>query len=156
MTVKDLKEIKKSKLSETQLAVLVHELSLAFSKLFNRRVKHLGLTRSQWQVIKALYTEDGRTQTQLADELTMATPPMGKIIDKLEAGKWVIRKSDLNDRRINRVYLTNKVDPLMNPLRENVEDLRKIATKGMSKAEQVQLLSLLTHLQKNLENELST
>ncbi|MBL4679300.1 MAG: winged helix-turn-helix transcriptional regulator [Pseudomonadales bacterium] len=140
--------------NQAQLAVQVHELSLDFSKLFNRRVKHLGLTRAQWQVLRALYSKDGRTQTQLADELTMATPPMGKIIDKLEAGKWVVRKPDPRDRRKNRVFLTSKIDPLIGPLRDSVEDLRKIATQGMTKIEQKQLHRLLSHLKVNLEDEL--
>ena len=146
---------KKIKPNETQLAVQVHELSLTFSKLFNRRVKHLGLTRAQWQVLKALYSDDGRTQTQLADELTMATPPMGKIIDKLEAGKWVARKTDPKDRRVKRIFLTSKVDPLMGPLRDHVEDLRKIATRGMTKSEEKHLYILLNQLQVNLDVELN-
>ena len=146
---------KKIKLSETQLAVQIHELSLAFSKLFNRRVKHLGLTRAQWQVLKALYSDDGRTQTQLADELTMATPPLGKIIDKLEVGKWVARKTDPKDRRVKRIFLTSQVDPLIGPLSDNVEDLRKIATRGMTKSEEKQLYTLLNQLQENLNVELN-
>jgi len=148
--------LKKKKPNETQLAVQVHELSLAFSKLFNRRVKHLGLTRAQWQVLKALYSEDGRTQTQLADELAMATPPLGKIIDKLEVGKWVARKTDPKDRRVKRIFLTSKVDPLIGPLRDNVvEDLRKIATRGMTKSDEKQLNTLLNQLQENLDVELN-
>ena len=148
--------LKKKKPNETQLAVQVHELSLAFSKLFNRRVKHLGLTRAQWQVLKALYSEDGRTQTQLANELTMATPPLGKIIDKLEVGKWVARKTDPKDRRVKRIFLTSKVDPLIGPLRDNVvEDLRKIATRGMTKSDEKQLNTLLNQLQENLDVELN-
>ena len=86
----------------------------------------------------------------------MATPPLGKIIDKLEVGKWVARKTDPKDRRVKRIFLTSKVDPLIGPLRDNVvEDLRKIATRGMTKSDEKQLNTLLNQLQENLDVELN-
>ncbi len=144
----------KTSATDTQLAVIIHELGLAFSRLFNRNVKHLGLTRAQWQVLRALYSAEGRTQTELADELSIATPPMGKILDKLEASGWITRKADLRDRRVNRIYLTDKVNPHIEPLSKHVEQLRKIATQGLTKTEQKLLVSLLLRMQKNLDEEL--
>ena len=51
------------------------------ARLFNRQVKDLGLTRTQWQVLYLLYMNGEQTQTSIADSLMMAKPPLGKVVD---------------------------------------------------------------------------
>ncbi|MGK0224457.1 MAG: DNA-binding MarR family transcriptional regulator [Limisphaerales bacterium] len=64
---------------ERSLTVLIYEVGLLAVKLFNRQIKEVGLTSSQWHVVYLLYEHDGQTQTELADHLTMAKPPLGKV-----------------------------------------------------------------------------
>jgi MarR family transcriptional regulator for hemolysin len=95
------------------LGFLVHDVARLMRREFDRRVRHLGLTRSQWFVIAHLYRSDGQTQRHLADELDMQRAPLSKLLDRLESGGWVRRQADPHDRRANRVYITKKIDPLM-------------------------------------------
>ena len=95
------------------MAFLVHDVARIMRRVFDRRVKHLGLTRSQWFVVAHLFRTDGQTQRHLADELDMERAPLSKLLDRLESGGWVERRSDPEDRRAKRVYLTGKIDPLM-------------------------------------------
>lgn len=133
----------------------MHEISLMIARIFNRRVKAVGLTRSQWQLLYLLYSDDGQTQTQLAEGLAMAKPPLGKLVDRLEEDGWVERREDPMDRRAKRVFLTGKVDPLVDPLQALVDELGDIATRGLSKTDRDTLGALLDVVHKNLtaENE---
>jgi len=95
------------------LGFLVHDVARLMRRAFDRRVKHLGLTRSQWFVLAHLYRTDGQTQRHLADELDMQRAPLSKLLDRLESGGWVERRADPDDRRANRVFMTRKIVPLM-------------------------------------------
>ena len=114
---------------------MIHEVGLLAVKLFNRQIKEVGLTSSQWQVLYLLYEQDGQTQTELADHLTMAKPPLGKIVDRLEEDEWVIRRDDPLDRRAKRVFLTHKVNPLIKPLEKIVAGIGDTTTRGLTDAE---------------------
>ena len=129
-----------------------HEISLMVARLFNRRVRHIGLTRSQWQILYLLNRTDGLTQTQLADRLVTAKAPLGKSIDRLEQDGWVQRQSDAQDRRVKRVFVTDRVAPLIEPLAIITEEISAIATRGFSDAEQRTLFELLARVHDNLAN----
>ncbi len=95
------------------LGFLVHDVARLMRRAFDRRVKHLGLTRSQWFVVLHLYRTDGQTQRHLADELDMQRAPLSKMLDRLEVAGWIERRVDPNDRRANRIHITHKIDSLM-------------------------------------------
>ncbi len=135
---------------ERALTVLIHEVGLLAVKLFNRQIKEVGLTSSQWQVLYLLYEHDGQTQTELADHLTMAKPPLGKIVDRLEEDGWVVRKDDPQDRRAKRVFLTQKVTPLITPLEKIVGDIGDTTTRGLTNAERVAFTGFLEIALQNL------
>jgi MarR family transcriptional regulator for hemolysin len=120
---------------ERHLNLLIHEIGLMASRTFNRSVKDVGLTQPQWHVLYLLQEQDGQTQTQIADHLVMAKPPLGKIIDRLEEDGWVERRDDPRDRRANRVFLTEKVRPLIRPLEQLADELGDITTRGLSKGD---------------------
>ena len=129
----------------------MHEVSLMVARLFNRAVKDLGLTRSQWQVLYLLYTEGALTQTQIADALMMAKPPLGKIVDRLESGGWVERKRDTRDKRANVVILTKKIDPKLKRLEGLVKEIGLDATRGLTENERDMFLASLKRVHSNMK-----
>jgi MarR family transcriptional regulator for hemolysin len=139
---------------DTHLTVAFHEIALMVARLFNGEVRHIGLTRSQWQVLHQLYSLDGQTQTDLAEALYMEKPPLGKLIDRLEHDGWVTRKEDAKDRRAKRVFLTKKVYPLIEPLEGIVEQIGETAMKGFSTSDRKAFESLLRRTHENLTKSL--
>ena len=137
------------------VTVAFHELALMVSRLFNGEVRGIGLTRSQWQLLYGLYKLDGQTQTDLAESLSMSKPPLGKIIDRLEKDGWVARKADPKDRRANRVFLTDKVYPLIKPLERIVLEIGESAMIGFSANDRTTLHLLLERVHKNLTDTIS-
>jgi MarR family transcriptional regulator, transcriptional regulator for hemolysin len=139
---------------EARLTSMIHELALMAARIFNRRVKEFGFTRSQWEVLYLLHENDGQTQTEIAAELVMAKPPLGKLIDRLEEDKWLERREDPDDRRAKRVFLTPKSLPLLEPLEQVVSDIGNLATEGFSEADRQVFIEMLSAAHENLSRNM--
>jgi DNA-binding MarR family transcriptional regulator len=100
---------------------LIHDLSRLRRILIDRALKPLGITRSQWWVLAFLSRRDGMTQTALADDLDLTKVAIGGLIDRMETGGFVERRSDKRDARARRVYLTSAGQSLVATIRENVD-----------------------------------
>lgn len=138
--------------TEDSISRLIYDIHLLLARGFNRRVRHMGLTRPQWEVVTLLRRLDGATQTELAETLEMGRSPLGKIIDKLEAMELVERRADEDDRRINRVFLTEKMQPLIEPIRDVTTALQELAFEGVSIEEERGLMFGLQKIRDNLHN----
>jgi MarR family transcriptional regulator for hemolysin len=132
------------------MGFLVHDVARLMRRAFDRRVKHLGLTRSQWFVVAHLYRTDGQTQRHLADELDMERAPLSKLLDRLESGGWVERRADPADRRANRVYITRKIDSLMHEGIKVGEKLTDEIFSGVDENAREDFLTVLAQAKSNL------
>jgi len=133
-----------------RLGFLIHDVARLMRRVFDRRVKHLGLTRSQWFVLVHLYRTDGPTQRHLADELDMQRAPLSKLLDRLESGGWIERRADPDDRRANRVFITKKIDPLMVEGITIGEDLTEDIFSGIEADAREEFLTVLAQAKANL------
>lgn len=129
---------------------LVHDVARLLRREFDRRVKHMGLTRAQWFVLAHLYRNDGRTQRALADELDMEPAPLGKLIDRLEESDWVRRAPDPNDRRANLLFLTDRILPLVQEMRSYSQSLYADAFAGVSQKKIDAFIDVLIAAKENL------
>ncbi len=103
---------------ELRLGFLIHDVSRLRRSAFDRCLKPLSVTRSQWWVLAYLSREDGMTQSQLAEELDLGKVAVGGLIDRLEKSGLVRREADANDRRVNRVFLEPKSKQLVTKMRK--------------------------------------
>jgi len=129
---------------------LLNDVARLMRTVYDRRVKSLGLTRSQWWVLNHLFRGDGVTQTELAETLEIEKPTLGRLLDRLEAKGWVRREDDAIDRRAWRVYLTDEVGPAMRELRAVAAELRRDALAGLSAAERERFVDTLLEIKSNL------
>jgi MarR family transcriptional regulator for hemolysin len=129
---------------------LVHDVARLMRTAYDRRVRALDLTRSQWWVLTHLYFNEGITQSALADLLDVEKPTLGRLLDRLEAKGWLARQADSHDRRAKRIYLTGEVQGLMRTLRGIAAGLREDALEGMDPGAQQQLVDSLLLVKANL------
>ena len=66
-----------------------------------------GLTLSQFDVLATLLHGEGITQQELAERLLVTKGNVCGLIDRVGAAGWVERRPDPEDRRANRLYLTD-------------------------------------------------
>ena len=101
-------------------------------------------------ILYRLYQTGEQTQTQLANSLSMAKPPLGKTLEKLEEESWITRRQNPQDRRENLVNLTGKVAPLVEPLTKIVAGIDEVGMSTLQPLDQVALKRLLLEVRKNL------
>jgi MarR family transcriptional regulator, transcriptional regulator for hemolysin len=129
---------------------ILNDVARLMRTTFDRRVKSLGLTRSQWWVLLHLFRNDGITQTELADILEIEKATLGRLIDRLETKKWVRREEAMNDRRAKRVFLTEEIEPAMAAMRAAAAELRRDALAGLSAEEKEFFVDTLLRVKTNL------
>ena len=64
---------------------ILHDVARLLRTTYDRRIRELGLTRSQWWVLTHLYRKDGITQSELAENLELEKPSLGRLLDRLES-----------------------------------------------------------------------
>jgi DNA-binding MarR family transcriptional regulator len=128
----------------------MHDVARLMRNGFDRRVRRLGLTRSQWWVLTFLYRSQGVTQSELAEDLDIEKATLGRLLDRLEASGWVARRSDTADRRVKRLYLTPAVDDLVATMREIAAEMRAEALGGIDAEEAEQLVDILLRIKRNM------
>jgi DNA-binding MarR family transcriptional regulator len=129
---------------------LLSDVSRLMRTAYDRRVRKLGLTRSQWWVLTQLFRNPGVNQSELAEILEVQKPTLGRLLDRMEAKGWVRREQDATDRRAWRVHLTQAADPAMRELREAAAELRRDALAGLSAAERERFVDTLLAIKANL------
>jgi MarR family transcriptional regulator for hemolysin len=129
---------------------LLNDVARLLRNAYDRRVRELGLTRSQWWVLNQLFRNPGLNQSELAEILEIERPTLGRLLDRLEAKGWVRREHDARDRRAWRVHLTDAVEPAMRTLRKVAAELMRDALAGESAAERERYVDTLLAIKSNL------
>jgi MarR family transcriptional regulator, organic hydroperoxide resistance regulator len=87
---------------------------VTFARVYNRLERRFGqalgahgLTLSQFDVLATLWHGEGITQQELAERLLVTKGNVVGLIDRVGAAGWVERRPDPEDRRANRLYLTD-------------------------------------------------
>jgi len=129
---------------------ILNDVARLLRTAFDRRVKSLGLTRSQGWVLNHLFRNDGVTQSELADILAVEKATLGRLLDRLEVKGWVRRENHADDRRAKRVFLTEEVEPALKVMRAAAAELRRDALAGLSAEDQTRFVDALLAIKANL------
>lgn len=137
---------------ERRFGFLLHDIARLMRKRFDARARNSGLTRAQWQVLMSLTHHEGSNQAALADALDLEPITVGRLIDRMEEAGWVERRADAADRRVHRLYITDRARPMMTRLETLATDLLEEAFAGVSEDERGMLLDLLMRIRGNLSD----
>jgi DNA-binding MarR family transcriptional regulator len=135
---------------ERTFGFILHDVARLLRTTYDRRVRDLDLTRSQWWVLTHLFRKDGITQSELAESLELEKPSLGRLLDRLEGKGWVRREADPNDRRAKRIFLTEAADAPMQVMREIASGVREDALSGLSSDDRDHFVDTLLTIKSNL------
>lgn len=138
-----------------ELGFALHDVARLLRTYSDQRARELGTTRAQWAVLSRLQRCEGVKQNELAEALDLAPITLGRLIDKLTAAGLVERRDDANDRRANRLYLTEKAAPALKDLGALAEDLMGRALAGVDEPTIRAMHDGLITIKANLKNELT-
>lgn len=129
---------------------LIGDVSRMIRTVYDRRVEPLGLTRAQWRVMTRLNRLESCTQTELAIELEIEKPTLGKLIERLEAKGWVERRADASDARSKRLFLTPAARPLLAEMSQRADEVIEGVFAGIGADESARLRDTLSDIKDNL------
>lgn len=133
------------------MGFVVNMTAKAFQKSFDIELrKNAGVSLSQWRVVGTLVILPGLTQKEIADKVGIEGATLVPIIDKMEKEGLLKRKPDSSDRRVNRIYLTQKADSLWESMVECALKIRKSSTKNISENDIQTTLETLRKISQNL------
>ena len=132
------------------LGFLLHDVARLMRKRYDQRVRHLGLTRAQWQVLAFLSHYEGIQQNGLANILEVEPITLGRIVDKLEASGLVERRRRHGDRRAWLLYLTDQAAPILEEMRTVGRNANEEILTGIAPDERERLIALLEVMRDNL------
>jgi|SRR5262245_4819171 DNA-binding MarR family transcriptional regulator len=92
---------------EVKVWVKLARLYTLIERRLGQCLAEQGLSLSQFDVLATLWHGEGITQQELAEHLLVTKGNVVGLIDRVSAAGWVERRPDPDDRRANRLYLTN-------------------------------------------------
>ncbi|MEQ8227049.1 MAG: MarR family transcriptional regulator [Rhodospirillales bacterium] len=134
------------------LAFLLMEAARLQRTVFDRRVRNLGFTRTQWIALRRVGDQPGVSQSELAELMEVEKTSAGRMIDKLEEFGWLERRPDETDRRIKRVYMTDLGRRIHGEVSPIAEAMVEEELSGLSHKERETLTELLLTVKQRLQD----
>lgn len=117
----------------------------------DRALRGLGLYCGQDALLLHLAHEEGQTQVQLAQRMSCEPQTINKALQRMQKAGLVERRSDPEDGRLTRVYLTPHGRTLLQPLQEIVSSCEQRLTAGLTREERLLVRRLLIHMRSNFD-----
>jgi len=134
------------------LGSLIHDVAHRLRHEIDRRLKPHNLTRVKWLALGIIANSPDLTQAELAAELGLGSATVGRLVDRLEQRRFIIRNPDPDDRRAYRLALTDTARSLLDLLKDTAAELRNDVLGGLSASDIKTLNKSLNRLDKNLKS----
>lgn len=134
--------------------LLIHEISKLFHDKMRNHSEHLGLQTGYRQILHFLAHEDGVTQIDIARDSHLAAPTISVTLKKMEKEDLIRRRTDKNDTRCSRVFITEKGREIEKKHFEKIIECERILSQGLSAEEKETLCHLLVKVRDNMLSEM--
>lgn len=129
--------------------LLAEIIRLHHARTFNLFAQ-LGLYRGQPPILFVLWKEGGKTQKEIADALRLKPSTITVTLKRMEKAGLLERRSDPQDLRISRVYLTEKGYNLQMEVEKALKAFDDECFKGFTLEEKVLLRRFFIQIRDNL------
>tara|TARA_R110002110_G_scaffold71027_8_gene190044 strand:+ start:1359 stop:1874 length:516 start_codon:yes stop_codon:yes gene_type:complete len=125
----------------------ITDLGAMLATLYDRRT---GLTRNQTRIVIALLENDGQTQTELANALSIHKVSVGIYVNELEARGLVERRTHPTDRRAKCICVTPYLHTRKHIGLNHYTAIHNAATSGIDEADYLTMLKSMQRMRDNL------
>jgi DNA-binding MarR family transcriptional regulator len=135
---------------EHSLGFILSDISRLARREFDRRVRHLGVTRAQWLVLLHLARQPGCTQSDLAEAMQIQKITVSRHVDRLVRARWIDRRDHAADGRAYRLFVSRQAQPIIRQLTAVADRLREEYMTGLSRPRRTALMTDLLLIKSNL------
>ncbi|HEX7651019.1 MAG TPA: MarR family transcriptional regulator [Noviherbaspirillum sp.] len=137
--------------TKPSFSFLISDAGRLVGKRFDQRARSvLNLSRAQCSVLAYLERNPNINQAKLADLLGVSPIASARLLDRMEAGGWIIREADENDRRVRRLSMSEKARNTLSEAQAVGRAVADEALAGFSAEERRTLTALLEKVRHNL------
>jgi MarR family transcriptional regulator for hemolysin len=140
---------------EREVAFNINDVARLLRTYADQRARDLGMNRAQWAVLARIEKSEGLKQIELAETLDLQPITLTRLIDRLCDSGLIERRSDPDDRRAKRLYLTPAARPVLDGLARIGKDLMTTVLAGLEPAAIEQLLAQLLTMKANLRSAIA-
>jgi MarR family transcriptional regulator, transcriptional regulator for hemolysin len=140
---------------ENSIGFIINRTAKTLIHTFEQELRNkFGITFGQWKIIIILANNnDGLSQKEIADKLGLEGPTIILIIDKLEKDGFVKRIVDKNDRRNNRICLTEKTINSLDSMISYALKIKEISIRNIPEQDISITKNTLEKMSNNIQNE---
>jgi MarR family transcriptional regulator, organic hydroperoxide resistance regulator len=129
---------------------LLSHVSQVFRSVSDTFTDQVDIPRGQATVMCAVARQDGLTQTEIADQLSVQGASVTNMLQRLEEAGLIIRRRDQEDNRLVRVYLTEAGRQKEQSINEQFGSMQELIFKGISEQDRVLLRQWLQQIIMNI------
>ena len=130
---------------------LINKLGRAMGVALDRRLRAYDVTIAQWKILAQLWQQEGRSQVELQEALSLEAATVTGLLQRMTAQGLIQRRADPTDKRVQRVFLTERSRALEQVLTPLLDEVTAQAWKGFTADEQDFLMRLLKRSLRNFE-----
>lgn len=134
------------------IGFLFKQINTVYEKEFNNRLKRLGITSSQCEVLDFLLqsSKDEVTQRDIERALNLKNPTVTGLLKRLDEKGFILSVPSGKDRRCKNIFLTEKAYDIQKRMEMERKKLDKMLTLGMTKKEIEALYKMLNRVLYNI------
>lgn len=134
-------------LSPQHFLEVINNLGTLLASVYDRRS---GLTRNQTRIVIELLQNDGQTQTELANALSIHKVSVGIYVAELEALGLVERRTHPTDGRAKCIFLTPLLHANKHVGQEHYAAIHNTAIEGLARKDYLTMLDCLKRMRDNV------
>jgi MarR family transcriptional regulator for hemolysin len=135
----------------SELTALFTRASKLWRNASDEAMKQHGVRVGQNLLLQVLWDTDGVTPGELADRLQVSTPTVVKSANRMEAAGLLTKRRDTVDRRLVRIYLTERARNVQDAVQSARADLEQRVTATLTDTERTQLVEALRKINAQLD-----
>ena len=130
---------------------IIFLLAKAYQKaqgIFKKRLHTYGLTPMQHLILEALWKEDGLSASDIGKNLVLDGATLSGVLERLALSGWILKKTDVEDKRVLRIFLS----PKSKDLRINLSQVRDQTNDDLLKPFTLEEKVLLKRFLRDMQN----
>jgi DNA-binding MarR family transcriptional regulator len=132
------------------LGALLVQICRAHRNKAQELLSRIDLYPGQEYLLLNLWPQDGLTHSEMAENLCVQPATVTRMLDRLVKAGLVQRRTDEDDQRISRVYLTEKGQEILQPIEAIWQELEQASFANLTLEERLLLRRILLQVKENL------
>ncbi|MGM9929721.1 MAG: MarR family winged helix-turn-helix transcriptional regulator [Bacillus sp. (in: firmicutes)] len=128
-------------------------IARALDSISNIEFKEYDLTKGQYLYLVRIYENPGIIQEKVAEMIKVDRTTASRAIKKLEMNDFIEKKSDPQNKKIKRLYATEKGKKVYPFIKREHDYSNSVALSGFSETEIETIFTLLQRARKNVEQD---